>query len=374
MTANACDRLRQRKAEILERWEGEVRSKIPLENWEARPVLRDALPRLLELLAEALEKNAKPTLTPEGESLAVKYGIERARMMHYSLEHLFMEYRALREVVFNALIESGALSESERATIRGFIDESIQHSAVSFTEVLASIRSQFVATLSHDLRGPLTAALANVEMILRQPEKKYRHAHFVFRAAENLKRIDKMISNLLDATRVQAGETLSFQMTEFDAVTWIRGFCDELVTVHGDRFRFYSPAKSLRVWWNSEGIARVLENLISNAVKYGDPHSPITITLRPQQDRVVLTVHNQGQPIPQDEQRLLFQAFKRTPSASQGRLPGWGLGLALVRGVAEGHGGRTVLESLPGRGTTLGVELPRDARIPSSRVTLRPTG
>jgi signal transduction histidine kinase len=76
----------------------------------------------------------------------------------------------------------------------------------------------------------------------------------------------------------------------------------------------------------------------------------------------MVSVHNEGESIPLHEQEMLFQAFRRAEAAKAGNKKGWGIGLALVRGVAEGHGGSIGLDSLPGTGTTFIIDIPIDAR------------
>ncbi|MGZ3686776.1 MAG: sensor histidine kinase [Bdellovibrionota bacterium] len=114
--------------------------------------------------------------------------------------------------------------------------------------------------------------------------------------------------------------------------------------------------------WSCKDLQRVIENLITNAVKYGYDASPITLTLMDLGGEVELSVHNFGNPIPQEDQRNLFEAFERARAADSGTKKGWGLGLTLIRGVAEAHGGSARVRSDPEAGTTFTVRLPRDSR------------
>jgi signal transduction histidine kinase len=85
----------------------------------------------------------------------------------------------------------------------------------------------------------------------------------------------------------------------------------------------------------------------------------VTVTLSQQGEQVELAVHNLGRPIPEEEQAILFQHFTRTKSAETSGKKGWGIGLTLVKGVAEAHGGSVQVESTPAHGTTFRVRLPR---------------
>ncbi len=118
----------------------------------------------------------------------------------------------------------------------------------------------------------------------------------------------------------------------------------------------------IKGYWDSSGVRRILENLVNNAVKYGANYQPVNVSLRENSDRATIFVHNVGNPLSPDEVANIFGHYKRTPSAQAGTKKGWGLGLALVRGIAEAHGGSVRVESAPGKGTTFTVEFPRDLR------------
>jgi signal transduction histidine kinase len=99
-----------------------------------------------------------------------------------------------------------------------------------------------------------------------------------------------------------------------------------------------------------------------NAVKYGAKGRPITIHVATTGERATLSVHNEGAPIPQEEQEDLFVPFARARATQRGGPRGWGLGLTLVRGAAEAHGGSVTVKSDAATGTVFTLRLPRDAR------------
>jgi signal transduction histidine kinase len=107
-----------------------------------------------------------------------------------------------------------------------------------------------------------------------------------------------------------------------------------------------------------------VENLATNAVKYSTPDTAITITIQQSDSKVILSVHNQGNPIALNEQDTLFQQFRRKKSAET--QVGWGLGLTVVKGITESHSGTVRIESSDEKGTSFIIELPRDARIPEN--------
>jgi signal transduction histidine kinase len=114
-------------------------------------------------------------------------------------------------------------------------------------------------------------------------------------------------------------------------------------------------------WWDREAIKRAIENMVGNAVKYGAPHTPIRLKVESQNERVFLSVHNQGDPIPPEQIEGIFQVFGRAVAAKEGNKEGWGIGLSYVRNVAESHGGSVAVDSAAGRGTTFMIDIPKDA-------------
>jgi signal transduction histidine kinase len=223
------------------------------------------------------------------------------------------------------------------------------------------LRERFVATLSHDLRSPLTAAKISAQLLVRKlgdPESILKLAGQI---AGSLDRADQMIRDLLDANRIKAGEKLPIEIEECDLCKIASDTLADLTTVHGDRFRLQGYF-SIQGYWSVSGIRRILENLCNNAIKYGGDSCPVTVSLIQESNTVQIEVHNEGTPIPLKDQESLFEPFRRTELAQAGGQKGWGLGLTLVRGIAEAQGGNVSVISDPEHGTTFRVVLPRDAR------------
>jgi signal transduction histidine kinase len=120
---------------------------------------------------------------------------------------------------------------------------------------------------------------------------------------------------------------------------------------------------------DSVRLAQVIDNLLSNALKFTPAHGRVEVRVSAQKERAVLEVEDTGMGIPAAEQEHLFQQFFRTTNATQNAVQGTGLGLAITRAIAEGHGGRITLASEEGRGTTFRVELPLLRAAPSQPAT-----
>jgi signal transduction histidine kinase len=238
--------------------------------------------------------------------------------------------------------------------------EELQDKIVAL-DVEKALRERFVAALAHDLRGPLSAAQLAAELLTLEPTTAAQRRDLAVTIGHNIDRGDRMIRDLLDASRIRAGQPLQLQLGRCDLVALARQVANEARALHGDRFRVEASGPVEGVW-STEALHRALWNLVTNAVKYGAPRTPITIGLRRAGELVRVWVHNEGAPIPPDEQAHVFDAYARAPSAARDGHMGWGLGLTLVRGAVEAHGGQVSLVSAPGSGTTFTIELPVDAR------------
>lgn len=219
------------------------------------------------------------------------------------------------------------------------------------------LRDRFIAALTHDLRTPLSAARIGADVLLHGAADGERSKRAATRIAANIDRADAMIRDLLDANLLRAGGTLPLETTPGDLVAITRSTLEELTTIHGNRFALDAPA-AIEGTWDAGAVRRILENLCGNAVKYGAPSRPIGITLATHGANATIDIHNEGTPIPHDDQARLFEAFHRTESARGTGQRGWGVGLALVRGLAEAHGGSASLSSSGDAGTIFRVVLP----------------
>lgn len=231
-------------------------------------------------------------------------------------------------------------------------------------------RENFVSTLTHDLRSPLSTALMSAELIVKYSESNSKRAGWGKKIVENIKRTDSMITNLLDANRIKAGEVIPLKLEECNLYEIAKTIADDLAPVHGNRIKIKSESKIIGVW-DKLNLIRIIENLTTNALKYGDPLTDVTITLEKISKRVLIKVHNQGNVIKESELSLLFEPYQRTDSALSSSTKGWGLGLTLVKGLTEAHHGIVKVESYPHTGTTFTVDLPLDSNIAPSTEPLK---
>ncbi len=220
-----------------------------------------------------------------------------------------------------------------------------------------SIRESFVSSLTHDLRTPLSVARMHTEMISRKVNNgllaKCRNV------IKHIDMVDRMIQDLLDANKLKAGEKLPIQPCEMCLNDIVTESVADFSALHGDRFMVKAPAKVCG-FWCGKAMRRMLDNLLGNAVKYGDPITPIEITINQDRSQTSLVVHNYGPEIPEKEYEKLFVPFKR--AKSNDKKTGWGIGLSLVKALVESHNGKIFLNSKPVDGTSFKLVFPN--RVP----------
>lgn len=224
------------------------------------------------------------------------------------------------------------------------------------------LRERFVFALTHDLRTPLSVVHMAGVLLKKKVHEPQELTLLANRIVNNAKRADVMICDLLDANHIQGGQQMPVVVTLGFLDEIVAAASEELSEVYGKRFRVSHESVPLPGLWDGKSIRRVVENLVGNAFKYGKPDGPVTLGLSASGDWVDVTVHNEGNALSSTEQEEIFAPFYRTPSASSGTQPGWGVGLTLVKGIAQAHGGSVRVESTPDDGTTFLVQFPIDGK------------
>lgn len=366
-------RLLKNIEKILIAWETRVKKEISAASQQGKLALRDSLPEYLRKLSEALSVPTDRSHLrekfdlEESVRLGKQHGSDRAGAADYTMDQMIYEYHILRQVIFDVLEEEAPLTDIEREIIICSIEQAVNDAATQFSHELRSIQEYLTRTIVHDLRNPIAAAKLGSQMIQRSSVDSDQHFKAAGRIINSMDRLDSMIQDLLDASRLGAGQGMPLKFEEFDLALVARQIADEFNLSFDHRLIVEAPS-SIIGYWSKNGLSRVIENLITNAIKYGDPKAPITISIEKKSanGNVLLTVHNEGKAIPAEEQSILFQQFRRSKYV-EGKTEGWGLGLTLVKGIVEAHQGTVNVISLEGKGTSFIVELPLDSRSMSTK-------
>ncbi len=236
---------------------------------------------------------------------------------------------------------------------------------------LERLREEWAALIAHDLRQPVNAITlsSSILMKLRGPSGSATERESLDRIRSASARLDRMIGDLLDSSRLEA-RRLSVEQKEVDLVRLIDEMLGSYRAAH-PAFTFALRAEPVRPAWADEGrVRQVLDNLVSNAVKYGQKGTEVTVQVKGLGSWLEVAVTNFGRGVPPEELPMLFSRFGRTREARAGRAPGLGLGLYIAQGLVEAQGGRMWAESTPGQTTCFHFTVPRAEAAEASEPTL----
>ncbi len=226
---------------------------------------------------------------------------------------------------------------------------------------LAEMRSQFVASVSHELKTPLTAIRMFAETLLMgraaAPEAQTEYLEIIVNESE---RLTRLLNNVLDFSKMEKGR----KIYRFEAASLA-----DVVTRSARAMRYPLDQKSIRlnleiqdgidlVRIDPDAIEQAVLNLLVNAMKYSGAGREIALRLLRQSPWAVIEVTDHGGGIPASEQARIFEKFYRVPTPENKLIPGTGLGLTIVEHVVKAHDGRVELRSVPGEGSTFSIYLP----------------
>jgi heavy metal sensor kinase len=261
---------------------------------------------------------------------------------------------AARRIQASNLSERIALEgpQDELKTLADTFDAMLERLDTSFTA-----QRQFVADASHELRNPLAVIRTNADVALQEegvPEEVRTRLEAVRRATDRMRRL---VDDLLALARL---ELASGQRSEVDLATLVAEVGDELDPLARTRgLTLEAHAEpGLRVVADRDAVKRALANLLDNAFRHSPAGAPVRVAAERRNGWAVLSVADDGPGLSPVEQELVFERFWRSDSSRSRESGGAGLGLAIVRRIAESHGGEVGVTSSPGAGATFEIRLP----------------
>ncbi|HYM57549.1 MAG TPA: HAMP domain-containing sensor histidine kinase [Solirubrobacteraceae bacterium] len=234
------------------------------------------------------------------------------------------------------------------------------------TEATLSRQREFVADASHELRTPLTSVLANLELLEEVLDGEQREA--AASALRSSRRMRRLVADLLLLARADAGRIAPHQDIDLSRV--VAEAAGELEPVAGDHQITVSAPPGATVSGARDELHRLAVNLMENALRHTDPGTAVEASVERANGQVVLSVSDDGPGIPIENREKVFERFFRGDGDRSGSS---GLGLAIVRAVAESHAGSVSLEDSPdGRGATFVVRLPAEKpyAAPTHRISV----
>jgi signal transduction histidine kinase len=229
---------------------------------------------------------------------------------------------------------------------------------------VARLKDELLSMTSHDLRTPVTILKGQAQLMQRAIDQKTatpaKFSERLEMMVEQADRLTDMLDRLLDLSRVEAGR-LDLSLQPLDLVDVIQRLANSVGSLSPAHcIAVHAPA-SVEGMWDAGRLEQVLQNLVTNAIKYAPGGGPIEISVEADTQQVTVSVRDQGLGIATEELSQVFERFYRV--AGTRGLEGSGLGLYICQGIVSAHGGRIWANSDgPGRGSTFGFSLPRAPR------------
>jgi two-component system, OmpR family, phosphate regulon sensor histidine kinase PhoR len=257
-------------------------------------------------------------------------------------------------------VADGRVFNAQRTPIPG-VGQAVVMQDITHLKDLDRIKSEFVTTVSHDLRSPLTAILGYVELINRAGPVNEQQQEFIRRVRVSVEHITALISDLLDLGRIEAGldaakEQVRLGVLARYAFEGLRGAAE----TRGLQLEADLPDELPMILGDPIRLRQMIGNLVENGLKYTPSGGKVRVEAYSDQDQVILRVCDTGRGIPPADQPYLFDKFFRAGNVS-GDTTGTGLGLSIVKSIVDHHDGRVWVESSLGKGSCFTVVLPAAA-------------
>ncbi len=310
-----------------------------------------------------------PARTP-ADLAAIARELERARP-HDPIEELTQQNRellrtleALRDRERELLALNRELEDTNRGVVALYaeLDEK-----ADYLRRASELKSRFLSNMTHEFRTPLTTVISFCRLLLDETdgplnEEQRRQVEYARRAAEGML---ELVNDLLDLARVEAGKTVvrpaPFEIADLFGA--LRGMLRPLLATTQVSLVFEEPQGIPTLVTDESKVSQVLRNFVSNALKFTE-QGEVRIEARYDGERVIVSVRDTGIGIAPEDHARIFEEYAQVDSALQRRVKGTGLGLPLSKRLAELLGGRILLESAPGEGSTFRLEIPAVYRGP----------
>ena len=230
---------------------------------------------------------------------------------------------------------------------------------ITMLKEIDQMKSDFVSTVSHDLRSPLTFMRGYATMLPMVGDLTDKQQEYIEKIVAGIDQMTRMVDDLLDLGRIEAGVDLEYESFEVHALlTEIAEEYWQHARLAGLEIRVETIPERITITGDRGLIRQAITNLTGNAIKYAPNSGPLTLRAEQRQEELVFSVKDHGPGIPKQDQYRLFEKFYRIKRRGTERVKGSGLGLAIVKSIAERHDGRVWCNSQPGQGTTFYIGIP----------------
>ncbi|MEA5448249.1 HAMP domain-containing sensor histidine kinase [Leptolyngbya sp. CCNP1308] len=288
----------------------------------------------------------------------------------FDIMEVVSEYRALRASVLrlwrasNPQIDINDIGDITR--FNESLDQSLAAAVGSYTIRVDQSRRMFLAILGHDLRDPLNGISMAAQLVSRTANQDPVSAKALSIIERNMEVVTRLISDLIDFASTGIGSVMPLTRDAVDLEKLCRNVFEGFCLAYPQRTLRFQPDGDLIGDCDAARLRQVVSNLMGNAIQHGSADGPVKLSVASEGSTVIVSVHNEGPPIPSEMLDTIFDPLMRhtKPESTTQRVPGSvGLGLYIVREIVVAHGGTVEVASTAEEGTTFAVRLPRSHPI-----------
>jgi len=355
---------------ILQRWVASS-SRVPAAEHMSSRSLRDHGPDILKAIVAELRASQTPGVQ-DAESMGVATvaadAIPTAAQIHavlraesgFDIADLASEYHAMRAIVLSGWLEAcgpGYPYVRDMLRFNEAIDHALAESIDSFSTHVTRSRNLLLGMLSHDLRSPLHTIQMTANL-LRALSSDGEVGFAVERLVRSGARMQKLLDDLIDFNRTELGLHIPVTPLEVDLGQVCAEELQQIRAAYPERAVELDVVGDCHGWWDPHRMHQLLNNLVVNALHYGEPNAPIRVALRASETDLRLSVANAGKPIDGDTLAHMFAPLRRGKAGTAENNSGLGLGLYIVSEIAKAHGGEVAVDAAD-NGTVFTVTLPK---------------
>lgn len=374
----AADFISKNNSALVDAWEITAREKIVPARQSKKTHLRNHLSELLNDLAHALrsfsETNNARSVTELNftQRLSRLHADNRSSKGTYQVHDVLEEYILLRHVITDTLSQEGITNLDTVEIINGLFEKSSLAAVKFFQDSVDRNHRKMLASLTHDIRTPLTVASMAIEFVDSQVSMEGDYKQFTTMASRSIEQAISFTTQMLDSFSLKAGGGMILEFSKIKLKPFIAKTVEEAGHRFGKRLIFSTDSdhNEFEGVYAGELLVRVIENLISNAFKYGSVKGEVVVSLRSEGESVLLAVKNVGKVIEPKKMKEIFTLFQTEGSSLSFKKTSeksWGVGLTHLDLAARAHNGKATLTSDKQNGTIFTLQLQKGERKIGSR-------
>ncbi len=358
---------------IVGEWEAFARTLLPASVDMSPLALRDHIyPILKFVVSDIISPQTKQEQIEKSHGKKAKSHNSVAAEAHaalrlaggFDIDQMVSEYRALRASVIKlwGAVNTDMCEEDilDLTRFNEAIDQVLAESVGHYTREVDAAKHLFLGILGHDLRTPLGVITMSADLLFGVGPLNERQEMLASQIRESASRSRQIVSDLLDVTRARFGAGLPVNRASMDMGFVSQQLVEEMRTAYPGRTITLTIAGDTKGEWDKARIGQVFTNLIGNAIQYSFAGTSVDVSVQGMDDEIVLSVHNEGKPIPAEKIRMIFDPLSRAVTGiGSPEAQNLGLGLYIAKDIAVSHGGSISVISTQEAGTTFTIKLPR---------------